>query len=115
MTQLVPNSWVRNGWTVWHVLGALVMGAFGVFATYDAWSDIYHIAARDEESSQIYVVPVVVLWLVWVRRRRLRQCRPHGQFVGPLIAALGWLLYWLGDANLIQSFWHGGAVYFFGK
>ena len=110
MSQPLPNSWLRNGWTLWHALGAALMAGLGVLATFDAWRDIYHIAARDEESSQVYVVPVVLAWLLWVRRRRLRQCRPRGLYIGPAIAALGWLLYWVGDLRLIQSFWHGGAV-----
>jgi exosortase len=53
---------------------------------------------------------VVVGWLAWVRRRRLRDCRPVGSYVGPMLVLAGWLLYSLGDTHLVQTFWHGGAI-----
>jgi exosortase len=48
--------------------------------------------------------------LFWVRRSRIRHCRPIGLWVGPVIALGGAMLNRLGDRYLIQSFWHGGAV-----
>ena len=53
------------------------------------------------------------LWhasLVWVRRMRLRYCRPSGRILGPFVIAVGWFLSSLGFYRGIQSFWHGGAV-----
>lgn len=105
-----PNSLARNGWTPWHLVQALALCAMGMIVTWDAWADIFHIAWRDEESSQIWLVPIVALWLFWVRRSRLRQVQPGGMWLGTLIVAAGWALHWIGDSYLIQSFWHGGAV-----
>jgi exosortase len=93
-----------------HVMFAVVMGILGIIALLPAWQDIYHIAARDEEESHIFLVPLVAVWLVWVRRTRLRHCKPSFRLVGPLIVAAGWIISMVGFYNGIQSFWHGGAV-----
>lgn len=104
----VPN---RNGWSRrWHPWAALAMAAAGVLATFDAWSDIARIGTLDEESSHVLLVPAVVGWLVWVRRGRLRHCKPDGKWVGTLMIAAGWLLWSYGYSHEVQSFWHGGAV-----
>lgn len=101
---------LRNGWTIWHLLGAVALAAVGIAATWDIWQDIYNIAMRDEESSHIFLVPIVVLWLVYVRRKRMRYCQPKGLWLGPLVVAVGWLAHSVGDAYMYQSVWHGGAV-----
>src|SRR5271154_5965976 len=93
-----------------HVIGAVVMGALGVLAMLPAWQDIYLIAARDEENSHIFLVPIVALYLIWVRRSRLRHCAPSFRMIGPIIVAVGWIISLIGFYHGIQSFWHGGAV-----
>jgi exosortase len=87
---------------------ALVTGA--VAATWDAWSDMYHLGTEDPEQSHVLLVPVVAAWLVWVRRERLRRFEPTASWVGPAVVALGWFLNWYGDARLHQSVWHFGAI-----
>ncbi|MDP9174825.1 MAG: exosortase/archaeosortase family protein [Planctomycetota bacterium] len=96
--------------TLPHVGLAIAMGALGVMATFPAWQDIYVIASHDEEYSHIFIVPLVSLYLVWVRRMRLRHCRPTGRIIGPILVAAGWGIGSLGFYKGIQSFWHGGAV-----
>jgi exosortase len=100
----------RNGWTVWHVVAALALMAASVAVTWMAWSDMWRIAMKDEESSHVLLVPVAVAWLVWVRRARFRQCRPGRSVLGALLVGLGWLLWSYGYRYDVQSFWHGGAV-----
>ena len=99
-----------NGWTIWHLLGAVAMGALGFWATRRAWADIAFIAAKDEEASHIYLVPFVAAWMVWARRTRLRFCMPTGMMIGPLIVALGWAASVYGYNHALQSVWHAGAV-----
>lgn len=82
----------RNGWTVWHVVGLQVMAALGVMLTWEAWADILNIASKDEESSHIFLVPIIFAWLIWVRRERLRFCAPGGGMVGPVLVLVGWVL-----------------------
>lgn len=96
--------------TLAHVALAAVMAALGVWATLPAWKDIYNIACTDQEYSHIFVVPFVACFLVWVRRMRLRYCRPSGRILGPFFIAVGWILNSWGFYRGIQSFWHGGAV-----
>lgn len=104
------RMWHRNGWSQWHLWGAIVLLGLGIAATSDAWADILQIAREDEESSHIWLVPIIVAWLVWVRRRRLRYCRPAGQWIGPVVVALGWMLYSYGNSHLYHALWHAGAI-----
>lgn len=92
------------------LLGALALLALAVAVTSDIWADIFAIATRDEESSQVLLVPLVVAWLVWVRRDRWQGCRVRQTWIGPPLIAAGWLLSTIGYHHAIQSFWHGGAV-----
>ena len=97
-------------WTPWHALAAAFMAAVGIVATYPAWADMYLIAYNDEEYSHIFLVPLVALWMVWVRRLRFRHCRTTGTVVGLFIAALGWAISSYGFYHGHQSLWHGGSV-----
>jgi exosortase len=97
-------------WTAWHALAAAVMAALGVAATHPAWADMYVIAYNDEEYSHIFLVPLVALWMVWVRRLRFRHCRTTGTGLGLVVAALGWAISSYGFYHGHQSLWHGGAV-----
>ncbi len=106
----LSRSLVKNGWTIWHPLAAMAMALLGIVATYDAWQDMFNIAVKDEESSHIFLVPVVTAWLLWVRRGRFRRCRTHGRAIGYALILLGWLSYSLGDTYLVQVLWHGGAI-----
>jgi exosortase len=97
-------------WTAWHALAAALMAALGVAATYPAWADMYLIAYNDEEYSHIFLVPLVALWMVWVRRLRFRHCRTTGTAIGLFVAALGWAISSYGFYHGHQSLWHGGSV-----
>ena len=97
-------------WTPWHALAAALMAALGVAATYPAWADMYLIAYNDEEYSHIFLVPLVALWMVWVRRLRFRHCRTTGTGVGLFVAGAGWAISSYGFYHGHQSLWHGGSV-----
>ena len=107
---LTTASWNRRGWTDARLGAALALVCASVAVTFDAWKDIFRIATRDEESSHIFLVPIVAAWLFWARRRRLRHFRPTESFFGPLAVLLGWVLHSAGDTYLIQSFYHAGAI-----
>jgi exosortase len=97
-------------WTAWHALAAAFMAALGVAATFPAWADMYLIAYNDEEYSHIFLVPLVALWMVWVRRLRFRHCRTTGTAMGLLMALFGWGVSSYGFYHGMQSLWHGGSV-----
>jgi exosortase len=107
---MFPMILRRNGWTPRHALLAILLVGLGLAATFDVWADIVRIAEKDEESSHIFLVPLVAVWLVWVRRWRFRVARPRGALAGPVLVGMGWLLGYLGDAHMIQAFWHAGAI-----
>jgi len=96
--------------TQWHVFAALGMGLLGVVVTWDAWLDIYTLAYKDEEYSHIFLVPIVALAMVYVRRMRMRHCRPSGAIVGVMFVALGWAMHSYGFYHAKQALWHLGAV-----
>jgi exosortase len=97
-------------WTSWHLTAATIMGALGVLATIDAWSDIFLIARKNEEYSHIFLVPLVAAAMVYVRRARFRYCKPTGTAIGFLIAGIGWGIHVLGFYRNYESLWHFGAV-----
>ena len=103
-----PRS--RFAWTPSEITGVVSLVVLGLIVTWDAWKDIAFIANKDEEQSHIFLVPVIALWLVWVRRQRLRRCPRDGRWIGPLFVGLGWALYTFGDLKLVQAFWHLGAI-----
>lgn len=109
---MVANQahWSRNGWTDLHLVAVCVTVLAAMWVCREAWLDIFLIARRDEESSHIFLVPFVMFWLFWVRRQRLRFCYPTGQWLGPCLAGLGWVLSWYGYNNAVQAAWHLGAV-----
>jgi exosortase len=81
-----------------------------VWAGVLAWADIFFIALRDEEASQVWLVPPIVAWLVWVRRDTLQPIAPRYSLLGPALIALGWGVSLYGFFELKQALWHGGAV-----
>jgi exosortase len=95
---------------LWHVAAAGALVTLSVLTTIEAWADIWHIASIDEEYSHIFIVPIVAAVLIWIRRSRLRHCRPTGTMLGPVMAGIGWFCWSYGYANGVQSMWHGGAV-----
>jgi exosortase len=100
----------RQGWTIWHAIGAIVAGGLCLALTWTAWADIYRTAKVDEEQSHIFLVPIVMAWMVWARRVRFRQCPPAGMIFGPIILAVSWAVYLFGFNNGYISLWHAGAV-----
>src|SRR5258705_13857677 len=99
----------KHGWTSRRIFAALAVVALALVATLPAWLDIAHIARVDDEASHVFLVPIVVAWLIWVRRGRFRYCLPRPTFLGPLCVAAGWLISYFGYRNALQSLWHGGA------
>ncbi|MGN6370712.1 MAG: exosortase/archaeosortase family protein [Phycisphaerae bacterium] len=115
------KNWSRNGWSPYHLVAVIALVIMAFAACYQAWADILHIVLRfepnfpyigvnDEEASQVLLVPFIVFWMVWIRRRRLRKCRPIGGWIGPALVIFGGSLSLFGYYQGFQSFWHGGAV-----
>ncbi len=100
----------RYLWGATDVLGLVALVALAIYTSWTAWEDILRIAWRDEESSHIYLVPIVSAWMFWVRRGRWRLCRPTQRWIGPLVVAAGFFISDYGYTHSNQALWHGGAV-----
>ena len=100
-------------WTWVHLVALLAIVSLGIAATFDAWRDIFRTACNDEESSHIWLVPVIAAWLIWRRRGRFRRCAPSGLLIGPIVIVVGGLLYFFGAIDPMLSPWHIGAVLVF--
>jgi len=76
-----------------------------------SWLDIINIGIRDEESGHVLLVPIVVIWLVWVRRGRLSRWSAEPSWLGPIFVGIGWFAWSFGyRQNNIHTLWHGGAI-----
>jgi exosortase len=87
-------------------LGLLIAS---ILVTYDAWTDIFRLGMADEELSYVFLAPVVIVWLMWIRRPTLWCCHIRHGWVGILIMLGGWLSYWYGF-NADPVLWRAGAV-----
>ncbi len=103
---------LRYGWGIGHVMMIAVLVAAAVFATFTQWKDITLIAMKDEESSHIFLVIPIAIWLVWIRRIRFRRCPPRSSWVGVVLILAGYLLASVSFSESVQfeAGLHGGAV-----
>lgn len=104
------NVLTRQGWAMWHGVGAAAFVVIAVALTWTPWVDIFRTAQVDEEQSHIFLVPIVAVWMIWARRVRVRNCPPTGQIIGPIIIAVSWAVYLFGFDNGYLSLWHAGTV-----
>jgi exosortase len=86
------------------------LAALAIFATLPVWRDIFTYASRSEELSYIFLGLPIAVWLAWVRRHRLRYCKPQRTLAGVLVVGVGWALTAYGFRNGIDLAWHGGAL-----
>lgn len=105
-----PDATTEPTWTRSRLLIGLTLVTSGVLVTIDQWTDIFQIAVRDEESSHIFLVPVVAVWLIWCRRDQLRDLNPIWSIAGPFLIAAGWLTVSIGFNHNLQALRHGGAI-----
>jgi exosortase len=86
------------------------MLATGVYLHREPLSDIVAIGQHDAEQSHIFLAPLVALYLLWLRRTRLRYIMVQPSLSGLVVAVCGWLLSWWGFETGTQIAWHGGAI-----
>jgi exosortase len=101
---------MRNPWTRSHMVAAAALVLAAMAVQWRAWVDIAQIAMGDEEASHIILVPFVAIWMVWVRRGRLRSVVPRHNWIGPAIMLGGWLMSYYGFYHAMQAAWHAGAI-----
>ena len=92
-----------------YALLALLLGV-GMYLHRQPLMDIARLGWTVEEQSYVFLAPIVALWLLWLRRSRLRYVALTPNLWGTAIAAMGWLVSWWGFEVGYQIAWHGGAV-----
>jgi exosortase len=101
---------LRRSWKFSDGVLLVVLAALAVFAARDVWQNIFTIGFGDEEQSHILIAPIVVVWLAWLRRDRLRLT-PHAPSVwGPVAIVSGYGLSLYGFSDGFDLFWHAGAI-----
>ena len=96
------------GWFVLAAATALLLG--NVLAYLTPLLDIFAIASRDPERAYIFVVPLVAVYLAWLRRTRIHEFKVKPSWIGPFIMLLGWLCYLIGGAESVMFMWHMGFL-----
>ena len=100
----------RYGWSIWHVVIFMIAVAAAFWGGRDQWMDILMIASKDEESSHIFLVIPIAIWLVWIRRVRFRRCPPRASWLGLILILMGYGLVAVSLQTAFQAGLHGGAV-----
>lgn len=103
----VAPAWSRNG--IWWIVAALCAGLLGVIY-YDALALMVGIWVDDENYGHGFFVPFISLFLIWMKRDKIRALEPRGSWWGLSLIATGLALYIIGElgtlAPLLQlSFW----------
>ena len=101
---------MRNGWTLWHLVGVAGMLCIGAYATAQVWRDIIRTAFGHGEVAPYVLVPMVAAILVWVRRERVRFCQPTAMWLGPLLVGVSWLTGWVGEQQDVLVLEHAAAL-----
>lgn len=99
-----------NRWKPVDVACLLALPALAVAATWRVWVEIFSVAAHSAEDSQIFLAIPVSVWLVWLRRERLRACGPTWTFAGPGLILLGAVLERVGAATATDIAEHFGVI-----
>jgi exosortase D (VPLPA-CTERM-specific) len=100
-------AWSRNG--IWWIVAALCAGLLGVIY-YDALALMVGIWVEDENYGHGFFVPFISLFLIWMKRDKIRALEPRGSWWGLSLVLVGLALYVMGElgtlAPLLQlSFW----------
>ena len=111
--QTTLNILKRNGWSRTDLVRVGLAMLAAVVVTYPAWSYIFGYAiVHYEYARPIVLVPLVVAWLLWVRRARLRNVVPGQVWPGWLLLAAGAQLHFFSffENEPLLSTWCLGAV-----
>jgi len=107
---MISRRLAKNGWTVWHLVSAAVMVAAAMLVTWRSGAEIIELGLTRAVAGHVFLVPVVAVWLFWVRRRRMYLCRPTGSIPGLILAVLGAMAFVYGDKRVYPTLFHLGAV-----
>ena len=99
-----------NRWKPADLMLLLALPVLAIAATWPVWVEIFSTAAHSEEDSQIFLAIPVAVWLVWLRRGRLRTCGPSWTFAGPGMILVGIAMERIGVATSMEIARHLGVI-----
>ena len=85
--------------------------------------DIFAIAVRNSEHSYVFLVPLLAVYLAWLRRSRFRMADFVPSSLGVVLVAASWFIFMAGIWFDVVVFWHmaflvallGIAISFLGR
>ena len=101
---------LRGKLTSQHAVLAVILALFGLVVCSRAWADMFLQAWEQPEYQHIFLVPLIAIYLFYVRRQRLRFVRVQTVGLGPAIVLIGWLVSSLGYSTRQAIYIHLGAV-----
>ncbi|MFG0257227.1 MAG: exosortase/archaeosortase family protein [Phycisphaerales bacterium JB043] len=100
----------RRSWRFSDGMLMMALMALAVVAAMPVWSAIFIRGWKDPEQSHVFLAPFVIGLLIWVRRERVRLCRPCWSFLGPIAILAGWALTFIGFRGEWELLEHAGAA-----
>lgn len=89
---MVKNRWIKNRCDPFFVVYALLLT--GLY--YSSFGYLLRMWQRDDYN-YCYLVPLVVLYLIWEQRQRLSAVKTSSSWGGLIFVALGIAFFWLGE------------------
>ncbi|MBV7260184.1 exosortase A [Erythrobacter crassostreae] len=100
----VPENWRGP-------LGLFALSFLGLgVVTAREWGEMFHQWWNIDTYSHILLVPLILIWLVWLRTDELQKITPKPWAPGLLLIAAGLGLWLVGRLTDINLFAHAGAV-----
>lgn len=88
---------------------AVALSVVAALALGDASRSIIELGYGHEELGYVMLAPLMIAWLLWVRREEFRLCTMRGMWMGLAILASGLFVYWYGY-HTDPVLWRAGAV-----
>ena len=98
-----PTAWSRNG--IWWVVAALCAALLGVVYS-NALVSMFNVWVDDENYGHGFFVPVISLFLIWLKRDTIRALEPRGSWWGLSLILVGVALYGLGELGALYTLLH---------
>jgi len=98
-----PTAWSRN-W-IWWVVAALCAALLGVVYS-NALVSMFNVWVDDENYGHGFFVPVISLFLIWLKRDTIRALEPRGSWWGLSLILVGVALYGLGELGALYTLLH---------
>ncbi len=91
------------------IVVAVLLALGAAFALADAWQSIIDLGYNHEELGYVMLAPMMIAWLMWIRREQFAACVMRGMWVGLAVLAAGIVIYWYGYRT-DPVLWRAGAV-----